>query len=559
MYAVASASAIGDSLSADCVLRTSSMRPTQAWALTIALIPPIVVFLWFVVFGLASVCSKKKIQYLKVHFPVAVIVTLLFAHPVVTKSAIKLTACRTIAGRNFLDADFNVSCDSEEYMAWTEGVAIPILIFYTFGVPLAYAVAMYRHVRQGTLQTHRDIYGFFFSGFRQDIWWFELWNTLRKSMFTISAVLFAPAGVMMQTWSALVLLLFYVAVFLIAKPYDKPYLNHLERNALSINVVTLLLGVGLFTNDRSGVDAKSDTLAELITVAILASNIFFVLNVGWTLSKHTQYCKCCKKKRSLAVNVVPVSNQTAADVQKTKIAALQWRQGVQLTLNNIMKKKKSIHTREAAPVLKKRLWLSMGHVKKAMVRSSVLKIRENHDKGVKIFHQHMATRQKNAGQRMKQRLLARSMLARSKTRNTKIKVGSASGIEVAEKQKSKAVKDEIEQIRVLLKTKCRDNKDKLRKIFEKGGKLKELDSGQKVWVLSKNKFSRLITKVVKNNVAITANFEACFEALWVVLRASMGTCTQKMKEVDVETATRWLFGEREKVAETGTNGAQDNM
>ena len=58
-------------------------------------------------------------------------------------------------------------------------------------MPLAYAAAMYRHVKNGTLMLERQVYGFFFSGFRAEIWWFELWNTLRKSLFTISAVLFA--------------------------------------------------------------------------------------------------------------------------------------------------------------------------------------------------------------------------------------------------------------------------------------------------------------------------------------------------------------------------------
>ena len=164
MYAVASATAIGDSLSADCVLRTSNMRPVQAWAVAMVVIPPVVVVLWVVIFKSMSVFSKTKTDYLKVHFPVAVIVTLLFAHPVVTKSAVKLVACRTVAGKNYLDADFNVSCDSEEYLLWVSAVAVPLFVLYTFGIPLTYALAMYRHVRKGTLQTRRDIYGFFFSG-----------------------------------------------------------------------------------------------------------------------------------------------------------------------------------------------------------------------------------------------------------------------------------------------------------------------------------------------------------------------------------------------------------
>jgi hypothetical protein len=297
MYAVASASAIGDSLSADCVLRHSDVKPVQAWALTMSVIPPAVVFLWLVLFGLMNLLSrKKKTNYLNVHFPVAVIVTLLFAHPVVTKSAVKLVACRTVAGRNFLDADFNINCTSEQYVFWVTTVAIPMFICFTFGVPLAYALAMYRHVRKGTLSTRRDVFGFFFSGFRKEIWWFELWNTLRKSLFTISAVIFAPAGVMMQTWAALVLLLLFVVVFSLAQPYEETYLNHLERGALSINIITLLFGLGLFTNDQAGDDAKSVTLALLITIGIVGCNLFFVFSVGRTLFLHSQYLCCVQTK-----------------------------------------------------------------------------------------------------------------------------------------------------------------------------------------------------------------------------------------------------------------------
>ena len=238
MYAVASASAIGDSLSADCVLRKSSVRPVQAWALTMLVIPPCCVVLWVVVFGLLRSLRNRK-KYLKIHLPVAIIVTLLFAHPVVTKSAVKLVACRTVAGRMYLDADFSVDCAGDEYRWWALNIALPMVIVYTFGVPLAYALAMYRHIRKGSLEKHRDIYGFFFSGFRQDAWWFELWNTVRKSMFTISAVIFAPAGVMMQTWAALVLLLLFFVVFLLSQPYSERYL--VRKSCLDVVVCGIVL------------------------------------------------------------------------------------------------------------------------------------------------------------------------------------------------------------------------------------------------------------------------------------------------------------------------------
>jgi hypothetical protein len=294
MYAVVSASAIGDSLSADCILRESVMKPVQAWGLTMCIIPAMIVLLWTVLFTVLKITTKNE-KYLHVYLPVSIIVTATFAHPVVTKSAVKLLACRTVGGKGFLDADFKISCESEEYMTWAGVVAVPLLLLFTFGVPLLYALAMYRHVRRGKLQSQRAVYGFFFSGFREEIWWFELWNTLRKSLFTISAILFAPAGVMMQTWAALVLLMFFLVIFILSQPYKEDYLNHLERSALSINIITLLCGLGLFTNEHAGDDAKSDGLALFLTVVIVIMNILFVMNVHWIFFKHTTYCIKCRK------------------------------------------------------------------------------------------------------------------------------------------------------------------------------------------------------------------------------------------------------------------------
>ena len=284
------------------------MKPVQAWGLTMSVIPPGVILLWIVLFSTLRCVSRNK-KYLQIHLPVSIIVTLTFAHPVVTKAAVKLLACRTVADRRFLDADFNIPCDSEQYKIWATTVAIPLLVLFTFGVPLFYAVAMYRHVRNENLQEQRAVYGFFFSGFRKEIWWFELWNTLRKSLFTISSVLAAPVGVMMQTWAALSLLLFFLIVFSLSQPYEQDFLNNLERSALSISVITLLSGLGLFTNDQAG-ESKSEGFAIFLTFIIVFFNTLFVLNIFVTFSKHTTYCKICKNvtknKLSNLYQLVPI-------------------------------------------------------------------------------------------------------------------------------------------------------------------------------------------------------------------------------------------------------------
>ena len=119
----------------------------------------------------------------------------------------------------------NVDCASDEYRVWSQSLGLPMLFVFKLGIPGCYALAMWRHVRRGRLAERRAVYGFLFSGFREDRWWFELWNTLRKSLFTMGAVVFGPFGTSMQTWAALVLLLLFVVVFSLSEPVSARVLN----------------------------------------------------------------------------------------------------------------------------------------------------------------------------------------------------------------------------------------------------------------------------------------------------------------------------------------------
>jgi hypothetical protein len=128
--------------------------------------------------------------------------------------------------------------------------------------------------------------------------------------------MFAPAGVEMQTWSALVLLLLFVVVFSLSQPYEQTYLNRLERSALSINVITLLCGLGLFTNDGLDEDAKSQGFALLLTLCIVGLNAMFVVNVGRTFVEHSTYCIVIKKWRRKQKNAETTTTPAVVVVPK---------------------------------------------------------------------------------------------------------------------------------------------------------------------------------------------------------------------------------------------------
>merc|ERR1712166_821662 len=97
--------------------------------------------------------------------------------------------------------------------------------------------------------------------------------------------------------AALVLLLVFIVVFSLAIPYEHAYLNRLESWALTINVTTLLFGLGLFTNDKMPGEQKNETFAYIVSISIMFFNGLFIFTVIWTLirSPHGEYCICCSK------------------------------------------------------------------------------------------------------------------------------------------------------------------------------------------------------------------------------------------------------------------------
>lgn len=205
------------------------------------------------------------------------------------KAAFSLLSCRSVGEQLFLDADLDVSCASPEYFAWGYGLGVPSLLAYGVGVPLYYWRNMLALRRKNELEANRAVYGFLFSGYESERWWFELWNSVRKALFMGLSILLIPLGPAMQAWGALLLLVLFLVVFLRATPYREGWLNALERDALSVDALTLFLGVALFLNDTNTGDAKSEGLAITLSLFVVAINVWFVIRVVRSLKSYSAY------------------------------------------------------------------------------------------------------------------------------------------------------------------------------------------------------------------------------------------------------------------------------
>lgn len=291
---IMSASAMGDSaFSIDCVTRNGVMRPIQAWCVTMVAAPPLLMLGAFVIF---LVMGRRQGP----HFQVTTLVILILGHPTICKAAFALLSCRHIGGRPFLESDLDISCTSSEYFTWGLGLGLPTLIVYGVGIPAYYFLKMLALYRREQLENNQAVYGFLFAGYDKERWWYELWNSVRKAFFTGAGILLAPRGPAIRAWGALLLLVVFIVVFSKFSPYREPWLNALERDALWVDATTLFLGLALFLNDTNSVDAKSDALGMILSVTIVAINVWYLVRVAQSLRAHSAYAGHVRRGLALA-------------------------------------------------------------------------------------------------------------------------------------------------------------------------------------------------------------------------------------------------------------------
>jgi hypothetical protein len=191
--------------------------------------------------------------------------------------------------------------------------------------------------------------------------------------------------------------------------------------ALSINVLTLLLGLGLFTNDQSGEDAQSSSegLGIFITVCIIFSNAMFLVSVAYTLVKYSELCAVCKNKKrgakktttSLAV-VVPTSSSGSGsgsdsgsgsgnDENDNGSSSEKQKEEEQLSRKKILDKLvNSTKTRKLSKT-------GLIFVKKVVVVNQAHRTQSSYTQSKARVAQQMDKRKKIASQRLNNRLLAR--------------------------------------------------------------------------------------------------------------------------------------------------------
>ena len=192
------------------------------------------------------------------------------------------------AGRRLV-LDMDVCCYNPEALRLMYGLGVPAVILFAVGIPAAAGLRLWwvsDHL--GSPDVVATL-GFLMTGFRVDMYFWEVVIMLRKLAVVAITVVAEPQGVQIQTYSALAVIFAASVLHAMYKPYEITEHNRLEMVALVGAFLTF--EAGLFLNDPN----SGAVLLTAATAVVFVANMGVLLMGLWVVrsSIYTGVKSCC--------------------------------------------------------------------------------------------------------------------------------------------------------------------------------------------------------------------------------------------------------------------------
>jgi hypothetical protein len=231
--------------------------------------------------------------------------------------------CREVQGvwylrfGNFLENTAE-ECFSPQWQGYF-GYGVGFSILYPIGIPLVFAVLMYRNRHKLTSFSARQKYGFLFDAYSLDSWWFEVLDMLHKLALT-AGINFIESR--WQPAAGCIVAMLYLVAVLFKKPYIRQS-DDLFHLFVQVEIIQLFILLALLqTMDVAQYDPVTEALLSVLLIG-LSVFVFVVLVAmsckGILLAQRKLYRRCCRrvKKGKTDIKMKPkVSSLSITPIDK---------------------------------------------------------------------------------------------------------------------------------------------------------------------------------------------------------------------------------------------------
>jgi hypothetical protein len=194
------------------------------------------------------------------------------AHPSIIKLMFGLFNCKQIdAGEYWLSAYLNIECWNALHYRYAMVVALPSIILWGILTPTIALILLVRFRRSLDDLNVKIRFGFLYTGYQPQQYYWEFLILYRKILIIIFAVFFTNISIPVQALCVMLVLIVSFILQMKKNPYVTPVLNDLELRGILTGTLTIYCGLFFLTSSM-----ESDTKIGLFAVIILANAYFIV-------------------------------------------------------------------------------------------------------------------------------------------------------------------------------------------------------------------------------------------------------------------------------------------
>ena len=192
-----------------------------------------------------------------------------------------MLACENVGDRIWLAADLEEPCMEGRHLLYFILLCLPQILLWLLGLPLGALLILHRHKKNLMDKRIQFKWGLLFSGYRIELWWWEMTIVIRKvCMVVVGGVFGSRLGPDMQVYMALFLVVVFIVVHLAARPFDELTSSHkilhwLELSALLICWGTLYSGMLFWLGTTAG--RLGPAFLTLVSFTIIFGNVLFTI------------------------------------------------------------------------------------------------------------------------------------------------------------------------------------------------------------------------------------------------------------------------------------------
>jgi hypothetical protein len=216
---------------------------------------------------------------------VATLVVLFFLiHPNILRSSFSYFSCTEIqSGQFWLNENLDIRCFDSKHNSFALAVILPVLVIWGLLVPLLVLLYLSRTRRELSEINTKLRFGFLYNGFKRSKFYWEFLIMLRKVLIICVVVFIGNQSVPVQALSLVLLLLNFLILQYLAKPYASNELNQMELRSIFVASVTIFCGLYYLTGDLGEIAKVLLFLVMLLVnlyfLSYFASNLFRALAV----------------------------------------------------------------------------------------------------------------------------------------------------------------------------------------------------------------------------------------------------------------------------------------